>query len=143
MLSQKCKYAIRAIVFIASAYEGEEKVGLKELSASLKLPAPYLGKILQELVSMKVISSHKGPTGGFYLTHKNRAMPVMKIIEAVDGLGFFDSCGLGLRKCSGNHPCPLHNDFKVAREQLRTALNKKTVTDLAQEIENKTCVLVL
>ncbi len=142
MLSQKCKYAIRTILYLASKNEEGEKKDLKKISEALKIPTPYLGKILQELVPKKIISSIKGPNGGFFLTEQNLQLPVIKIIEAIDGLTLFEACGLGLHVCSDKHPCPIHNDFKVARDHLKNMFANKSIEELAKEINSKHFMLI-
>ncbi|CAN5289338.1 Rrf2 family transcriptional regulator [soil metagenome] len=142
MFSQKCKYAIRTILYLASKCKDEEKKDLKKLSEALKIPTPFLGKILQELVPKKIISSVKGPNGGFYLTEQNLQLPVIKIIEAIDGLAMFEACGLGLETCSDKHPCPIHNDFKIVRDHLRNTFSNQTIQELAKEINKKHFILM-
>ena len=39
-------------------------------------------------------------------------------------MAVFWECGLGLKKCSETHPCPMHDKFKVAREAMRRAIHK-------------------
>lgn len=142
MISKKCKYALRAVLHLAVESSVSEKVGLRSLADQLKIPAPYLGKILQELVSKHIISSTKGPNGGFYLTKKNQVAPLLKIVAAIDGLGFFENCGLGIEECSDDHPCPIHNDFKVIRNHLKNVFTTKTIQDFAGEITMHNLILV-
>ena len=142
MLSQKCKYAIRTILYLAAKNKEGEKKDLKKLSEALKIPTPYLGKILQELVPKKIISSVKGPNGGFFLTEKNLQFPIINIIEAIDGLKLFEACGLGLKVCSDKHPCPIHNDFKIARDHLKNTFANKSVQELANEINSNHFILM-
>lgn len=142
MISNKCKYALRAILFLAVESNETKKIRISELSEELKIPAPYLGKILQELVPKSIISSIKGPRGGFYLTKKNQQAPLIKIIEAIDGLAYFEKCGLGLEDCSDSHPCPIHEDFKISRDHLKTVFTNKTIRELASEITANELILV-
>lgn len=142
MLSQKTKYAIRTILFLAAECKPNERKSLKELSETLKIPAPFLGKILQELVPKNIISSTKGPNGGFYLTDENRKIRLLKVVEMIDGLSFFDSCGLGLSSCSDSKPCPIHNDFKEARNIIYSIFSEKTIEEIATDIEKYEYILV-
>lgn len=141
MLSQKCKYALRTILFLAAENCREKKRGVKEISDKLKIPSPFLGKILQELVRGKFISSAKGPNGGFFLTEINFRTNVLNIVEAIDGINFFDECGIGLGICADNKPCPMHNNYKSARDGLKFSLNK-TVAQLAADIKKNEFFLV-
>ncbi len=142
MISNKCKYALRAILFLSIEADEQNKKSLLEIADALKMPAPYLGKVLQEVVNYKVMSSVKGPNGGFFLTRENLETPLMNVIEAVDGLGYFEGCGLGLSECSEDHPCPIHDDFKKSRDHLINVFTNKSVKELAQEIKTNDLKLV-
>jgi Rrf2 family iron-sulfur cluster assembly transcriptional regulator len=72
MLSKSSKYAIRAVLHIAKAASKKEKIDSKKVAFELEIPAPFLAKTLQELTRKKIVSSIKGPHGGFYLTEKNK-----------------------------------------------------------------------
>lgn len=138
MLSQKCQYAIRAVLYISIESNKEKGLkGGKEVSEALKIPLAFTGKILQQLAKSDVISSVKGPGGGFYLTEENLCLPIIQIVKTIDGLSSFNSCGLGLDKCSDEHPCPIHDTFKVGRDGLLELLTKNTIRELAKDIIKK------
>lgn len=141
MLSSKCKYAFRSVLFLAANSSPKQKCGLKEISAKLHIPTPYLGKILQELVVKGIISSTKGPNGGFFLSDLNKNLKLTKVVEKVDGLSVFNSCGLGLEKCSADHPCPIHYEFILSRDSLKSLLDSKSIAELSQEVLNETVFL--
>lgn len=142
MLSQKCKYALRTILHLAVQKNPSQKKSIKDLAEDLKIPTPFLGKILQELVPKHLLSSVKGPGGGFYLTPDNLKMPAIKVVEAVDGLSVFESCGLGLTRCSDQYPCPIHNEFKEVRDRLKTVFADRTIAALAKDIKTHEYILV-
>jgi len=135
MLSKSCIYALRAIIFIALNATIDSKIGIKEIAKELELPEPYLGKILQQLTKHTVIHSIKGPHGGFYLEEDAQQTKIIRVIEVVDGLDFFYNCGLGLKQCSEDHPCPLHDEFKIYRDGLLALYNSKSIIDLVTKIE--------
>lgn len=142
MLSKSCVYAIRSIVFIAQNGSKEQKIGIKNLADELDLPSPYLGKILQKLTGNNVIQGVKGPKGGFYLNESCKQTKIIRIIEVIDGLDFFTKCGLGLKQCSEEHPCPLHNDLKVHRDGLFELFSTKTIADLVDSIKGGNSFIV-
>ena len=135
MLSKSCIYALRSIVFIAHNATIDSKIGIKEIADKLELPTHYLGKILQQLSKHKIIQSIKGPNGGFYLSRESQEVKIIEIIEVIDGLDFFTNCGLGLKQCSEDHPCPLHDEFKVYRDGLWDLFNAKSIKELVSKIE--------
>jgi len=136
MFSKSCIYALRSIVFIAHKASSGSKIGIKEIAKELEIPSHYLGKILQLLTKNKILQSSKGPNGGFYITKKSQQIKIIKIIEAIDGLDFFSNCGLGLKQCSDEHPCPLHEDFKIHRNGLQKLFKNKSILDLVSKLED-------
>ncbi|MCC6448138.1 MAG: Rrf2 family transcriptional regulator, partial [Chitinophagaceae bacterium] len=118
MLSNTCKTAIKAVVYLSSKGVDGEKVGIKEIAEQINASEHTIGKILQTLVRQRIINSTKGPTGGFYIDKKQLTQPILKIVETIEGKDIFQECGLGLSKCSALHPCPIHNEYKVAREMI-------------------------
>lgn len=142
MISTKCKYAIRAILLVSTESVKEQKLTIKEISEKLDIPQHFLGKILQELVPLKIISSMKGPGGGFYLTEENKRVTLLKLIETVDGPLAFTSCAIGLDHCSEKHPCPVHFEFKTCRNNLRLVFSTKTIGSLEKEIKDLNLSLI-
>jgi len=143
MLSQKCKYAIRAVLYLA--IESNEEGGLKggkDVSEALKIPLAFTGKILQQLARDHIISSVKGPGGGFYLSGENLKLPIIKIVETMGDISYFNSCGLGLSECSESHPCPIHDTFKISRDNLLKLFSSKSIGELSGEIKESEYYLV-
>lgn len=56
MLSNTCKYAIRALIYLGRYSKNGEKIGIKKIAGDLGMPTPFLGKILQNLVKHKILS---------------------------------------------------------------------------------------
>ncbi|PRY01221.1 BadM/Rrf2 family transcriptional regulator [Pontibacter ummariensis] len=134
MLSKTTEYALRAIVYIAINSVDGHKVGIKEIAQELELPAHFLGKILQDLVRKGVISSIKGPHGGFFLHRPASKINILEVVRIIDGLEAFKKCGMGMKECSDKHPCPLHNDIKTYRDHLLKVFSTKTIQDLVDGI---------
>lgn len=140
MLSLTCKTAIKAVVSLAS--NSGEKAGMKEIARLIDASEHTVGKILQVLVREEIINSAKGPHGGFYITGKQKSQPIIKVIEAIDGLEVFDQCGLGLSKCSSTHPCPIHDEYKIIRNQFREMCRRKKISDLCEPVAEGLAYLV-
>ena len=136
MISKSCKYAIRAAIFIASRAGGEEKLGVKEIAAEVEAPAAFTAKILQTLSKYKIVTSLKGPYGGFYCENHQLDLPVIEVVNAVDGLAVFKECVMGLHQCSDAHPCPMHSKYAVTREEMLRTFQKTTLGSLSEELSN-------
>lgn len=136
MFSKSCEYGLRAILHVSLNSSEQKKIGIKEIAEELDLPSAYLSKILQNLVKHNILQSTKGPKGGFYINEKSSKIPIIKVVEIIDGLDHFKKCGLGLKQCSETKPCPIHHQFKPYRNKLRQLLEEKTISDLTTVIEN-------
>jgi len=66
VLSQKTRYAIRAMQHLADRY-GEGPVQLAEISEAQNIPAKFLTVILSELTRFGVVASQRGKDGGYWL----------------------------------------------------------------------------
>lgn len=134
IFSKTCEYAIRAVFYIAHKSALGNKVGIKEIAAGVDSPELYLAKILQDLSRKGLISSAKGPNGGFYIDGSSLNRPLSDIVEAVDGNGLFFGCALGLKQCSEVNPCPLHEEFKAIRTKIHHLLKNTTISGFNEEL---------
>lgn len=136
MLSYTCKTAVKAVIFLATKFETGEKAGIREIADYIGASEHTVGKMLQTLVRHGVINSLKGPAGGFYLTGGQLRQPLINIVEAIDGENSFKGCGLGLSRCSSTHPCPIHYEYKEARDIIERIFKTKKVADLCDPVNN-------
>jgi len=142
MLSHTCKTAIKAVIYLSSKSQNDDKAGIKEISGRINASEHTVGKILQLLARKKIINSAKGPSGGFYLNDKQQEQAVIHIVKAIEGDAVFRDCGLGLNKCSAMHPCPIHDEYKVARELMEKIFSERKVRDLCGSVTNGLAYLV-
>lgn len=132
MFSKACEYGIRASIYIAEQSMLDKKVSLKDLSKAIDSPEAYTSKILQLLAKNKLINSEKGPSGGFHMDKKELDHVYLShIVFAIDGDQIYKGCGLGLKKCNEKQPCPVHNQFKSIRDELKTMLESTSIKSLA------------
>jgi Rrf2 family protein len=135
MFSTSCHYGLQAMLYIAMYSTSQKNVGLTEIAENQEIPKHFLSKILQELVRNNLIESMKGPKGGFKLKHSADDIHLIQIIEAIDGLEVFTQCGIGFKKCSDDHPCPIHHEYKVVREKIQELFVNKSLKDLTEDVE--------
>lgn len=139
MFSKATEYALRATIYIAQRSTGKKKPGLAEIAKAIDSPQSFTAKILQLLTqNNKVVSSVRGPNGGFFLTEKARRLPVHAILEAMGEEEVLKKCVLGLKLCSEVQPCPMHNRYKPLKLQLIKLFETKTIQALANEITSGT-----
>lgn len=134
MVSKSCKYAIRATVFIASKAKDKIRVGVKEIAEEIEAPEAFTGKILQLLTKNKIVTSLKGPSGGFYCDKRQLDLPIIEVVNTIDGMSVFTDCVFGLHQCSDEHPCPMHFEYSKTRDQMYISFKNTTIRSLAENL---------
>jgi len=136
MFSKATEYALRATIYIAKKSSIENKVGIDEISDAIGSPRSFTAKILQSLTKDNVIvSSSRGPNGGFYVSEKAKKLPVRSILKAMNEDEVLEKCVLGLKQCSEIQPCPMHAQYKIIKQQLIKLFVTKTIGQLAADIK--------
>lgn len=134
MFSNSSKYALNAVLYLAQFSSESNKINVATISEAIAAPAPYVSKLLQELTRQQLVSSTKGPKGGFYLTDTNKKANLLDIIEIVEGEDPFNSCVLGFKACNPNNPCVVHNSISSYKNSIVKVLKTKTLHQLSIEI---------
>lgn len=137
MFSKACEYGIKASIYIAlNSYDGK-RVSLKEIAKEIDSPEAFTAKILQALVRHQLINSVKGAYGGFEIPKNEIAtIQLSQIVNAIDGDSIYHGCGLGLHVCDEEHPCPVHDQFKIIRNELKIMLESTNLEQLALDIKS-------
>jgi DNA-binding IscR family transcriptional regulator len=85
---------------------------------------------MKRLVKEGILSSQKGPNGGFYINDKTLQTPLLQFIHLTGEDEYFKSCVLRLRKCDATRPCPMHTRAEQLRDQWEDIFSKTKVNDL-------------
>lgn len=137
MLSNTCKYGVRAIIYLALE-NSDKRVGIKQISEDLNIPSPFLSKILQLLAKNKILKSTKGPHGGFSLGRDASEITIMDVVKIIDGMDFFNTCLIGMQSCTDpDSPiqCPIHSQYDPIRRQTRELFENTNFAQLAESIK--------
>jgi len=139
MLSNTCKYAVRALIYLGKFSEDGEKIGIKKIAGDLEIPTPFLGKILQNLVKQKILTSTKGPNGGFGLGKPADEITLFDIVKTIDGEDFFHNCLISHESCASRHeagkPCAVHNRFSEVRAELMEFYSKTSIAKIIDDMK--------
>ena len=140
MLSNTCKYGIRAVIYLALNGKENEKIDIKRISKDLKIPTPFLAKILQTLAKQKILISTKGPHGGFSLGRSPKDIHLIDIVNILDGQDVFNICLIGLEICDKAHSaefhCPIHDKFVPIKTEIIQMFTDETIESLIDNIKN-------
>ena len=139
MLSNTCKYGIRALIFLA-LQDSDKLTNIKYIAKELDIPEPFLGKIMQNLVKAKILESHRGINGGFRFKKSPNKITFLEIIDIFDGLDFFSTCVLGLRICSKSelhaNDCPFKLKIDPLRDKFYTIFEQTTIADFVNNVSD-------
>ncbi|WP_163322709.1 RrF2 family transcriptional regulator [Draconibacterium mangrovi] len=139
MLSNTCKYALRALIYLGKFSKEDKRVGIKKISEDLGLSSPFLGKILQNLVKQKLLVSTKGPNGGFSLSRDASEISLWDIVIKVDGEEFFTNCLISLEPCKTHDPskplCPVHAQYERLRQDISNFYKTTSLETVGKDID--------
>jgi Rrf2 family protein len=135
MLSQKAKYALRALVELARADGAQLTAG--ELALRADAPRKFLEAILLELSRQRLVTSRRGKFGGYTLARPAGEISFAEIIRVVDGPLAMAPCvspRLGLRKCDDCPDlalCTLREALARARDATADVLEAYSLAEAA------------
>lgn len=141
MLSKASEYAIRSLVYVAIKNRDSQRPGYREIAREIEAPEQFTAKILQSLVRQGLLQSVRGRGGGFFFKPEAAPIPLIEVINSVEGYKLFTSCGIGLSQCSNTAPCPIHHQYAVIRDQYQQLATNTTIEMLAKKIIEGKAVL--
>lgn len=134
MLTKSTEYAIRALVYVQLQNWNKKRPGVNEIAKEIETPPAFTAKILQLLTKHKLLESSKGRGGGFYFGNENQNLTLYRVIVIMEGDSCFTKCGFGLKNCSNNNPCPLHEKYVHVREGFLKIAETETIQTISKRI---------
>lgn len=136
-LSTRAQYAVRAMVDL-SLYSDSKPVSLKEIAQREEIPLSYLEQLFFRLKNGGIVTSIRGPGGGYILARESSLIKVGEIVvtveEPLSPVACMDEGSVG---CSRISQCVTHNVWKGLGERIRGFLDGITLEDLTQEARGR------
>lgn len=126
------EYAIRAILFLARQPK-DSLIMSSDIAKTEDIPAHYLAKILQRMAKYGYVDSFKGRGGGFKITELAKKSSILEIVERVEGPVINLKCVTGLKECTDDNPCPLHDEWAELRNRIYNLISSKSVQEVAEK----------
>ncbi len=130
------------MVKLAQSSGQSNKIGGRELADHLMVAEAFLLKILRKMATNNLISSAKGPGGGYYLNQENRDRKFWEILNILDCTSQLSSCILGLTECSEENPCALHFMYAPFKNTVIQAMEEMSVQEFTAKFEMESGVFV-
>ena len=128
LITRDTDYAIRAICFMAE--NKKEVTSVSELAQKLKMPRPFLRKILQILNKKEVLISFKGKSGGFKLKRKPKEIFITDLIEVFQGQLKLNECIFKKKICPSVDRCILREKVGEIEQRVISELKFITIASL-------------
>ena len=130
-LTKRSDYAIRASIALALEEPGADFLSAPRIAERMHIPATFIPQVLGDLTRAGIVEAAAGKHGGYRLSRPAGRLPVLEVIEAVEGPSRSGRCVLGDHACDDTSPCALHLTWEAAQAALIAVLAGTTLADLA------------
>ena len=136
MLSQKAKYAIKALLVLARAQPAGVLAQARDLSERENIPKKFLDLILFELRRHGLVVSSRGRDGGYALAKPAADISIAAIVRAVDGalaplpcasVRFYRRCD----DCKDEKTCEVRRLMRQVRDAASAILDNTSLAEAA------------
>jgi Rrf2 family iron-sulfur cluster assembly transcriptional regulator len=130
-LTTKGRYAVTAVLDLA-LHQDEGPVSLAAISERQQISLSYLEQLFAKLRRNDIVSSTRGPGGGYRLSGSVDDVSVSDIILAVDETYKVVDCG-DSDGCHGDYQCLTHDLWQELSNEIRTFLDDIKLSEIMQE----------
>jgi Rrf2 family transcriptional regulator, iron-sulfur cluster assembly transcription factor len=132
-VTTKGRYAIRAIVRLTTAQDGKP-VSIRTLSEIENISPEFLEQIFFKLRKADIITSTRGPGGGFMLNRDPSKITVADIFLAVgEGLTLTPCTDFGDKDCELDSDCNMHNFWLKTSEHMQKFFSTITIASIIKD----------
>ena len=85
MLTQRSRYALRAMLYLAEAPTGTPPIPMNRIAENARVPRKFLELILADLREAGFLDSHRGKAGGYCLSRPTHLISLGEIIRVIEG----------------------------------------------------------
>jgi Rrf2 family iron-sulfur cluster assembly transcriptional regulator len=130
-LTTKGRFAVTAMMDIA-LQEGSQPVALNEISERQNISLSYLEQLFGKLRRRALVTSVRGPGGGYRISRSTESITVGEIIRAVDETVDATQCG-GLKNCKDDKECITHELWTGLNEHIFDYMDTVKLSDLVEK----------
>lgn len=138
MLTQRSRYALRAMLFLAEQPEGGAPVPMNRIAKEANVPRKFLELILADLREAGFLQSYRGKMGGYFLARRPQMISLGEIIRVIEGPLALVPCvsRTAYRPCGDCHDeatCAIRRAFARVRDETARILDGTSLGDAAAE----------
>ena len=129
-LTTKGRYAVTAMLDLA-IHKGGGPTALADIASRQGISLSYLEQLFSRLRKRTLVSSVRGPGGGYNLARPASEIFIAEVISAVDENVDTTRCG-GAHNCRENGPCLTHDLWQDLSDRIYDYLNRISLQDLVE-----------
>jgi|SaaInlLV_10m_DNA_1039704.scaffolds.fasta_scaffold70775_2 Rrf2 family protein len=138
MISKKCKYAIKALLYLSDHERDGKPIFSSEIAEQERIPKKFLETILRELRNFQILQSSRGKTGGYRLLKRPEEIHLSELMRLMDGpiallpcvsLNYYASCD----ECD-EASCSIKGVFEQVRDRTLEILNSSTIASMRNKL---------
>ena len=138
MLTQRSRYALRAMLFLAGAPTGSAPTPMTRIAAEANVPRKFLELILADLRDARLIDSFRGKLGGYILARPAHLISLRDIIRVIEGPLALVPCvsRTAYRRCTDCHSeadCAIRHAMMRVRDETARILDGTSLADATAE----------
>ena len=134
MISKKCKYALKALTFMAKNKDRSTPIFSSEIASKEGIPKKFLEAILRELRNVQILQSRRGKNGGYRFNKPPNEIYLAEVMRVIDGpiallpcvsLNYYAPC----EACEEN-VCSIKGVFETVRNETLSILGNTSIQSL-------------
>ena len=138
MLTQRSRYALRAMLFLAVQPPDGKPTPMNRIAAEANVPRKFLELILADLREAGFLISHRGKAGGYQLSRPKHLISLGEIIRVIEGplalvpcvsRTAYRSCG----DCKDEATCAIRHAMARVRDETARILDGTSLADATAE----------
>ena len=138
MLTQRSRYALRAMMFLADAIPGGPPIPMNRIAAEANVPRKFLELILADLREAGFLHSHRGKMGGYCLSRPSHLISLGEIIRVIEGPLALVPCVSrtayrSCKDCKDEATCQIRHAMLRVRDETARILDGTSLADAAAE----------
>ena len=138
MLTQRSRYALRAMIFLGGAAPGGPPIPMTRIAAEANVPRKFLELILADLREAGLLHSHRGKMGGYCLSRPCHLISLGEIIRVIEGplalvpcvsRTAYRACG----DCKSEADCAIRHAMMRVRDETARILDGTSLAEATAE----------
>ena len=138
MLTQRSRYALRAMLHLAEAPAGGPPIAMNRIAAAANVPRKFLELILADLRGAGLLHSHRGKAGGYCLSRPVHLISLGEIVRVIEGPLALVPCvsRTAYRRCTDcrdEASCAIRHAMARVRDETARILDGTSLADALAE----------